>query len=183
MFIDVTKLSGLEGRRDGQVYWHNFFAKMISNKVILDVGSGFCKIKERLEINGNKITTQDLGLDLPVDISKDISEIESESFEIVTVFDVIEHVIDSKDFVAHLYRICTEGVILTTPNLTTYKNLNVYHYREFLPREFIDICDFFSKKGRYFVCFDPSLLDFKELTRVDFMNTTAANLAIWMMKC
>jgi len=139
-FIDVAKQSGAHGREDFQEGWHNFVGKFFNHTSILDVGAGLCLSKKRLEQNGsNFVTLQDLGSGLKVDISTPISEIASKSYDVVTAFDVIEHVIEDKQFLADMFRIARVAIVITTPNYNVSGCANQYHIREYTPQELYDL--------------------------------------------
>ena len=68
---------------------------------------------------------------LQIDINVPIENIEEKSCDIVTCFDVIEHIVEDHKFLENLVRIAKEKVIVTTPNFSFSKNKNPHHYREY----------------------------------------------------
>ena len=108
-FVDLAFQSGSEGRRDSQTGWQDFVGTVVAKKSILDVGSGLGHSRARLSRNGNIITLQEPAPDLEADIKVGIEEIENLSYDIVTCFDVIEHIPDDKTFMKNLFRICTSA--------------------------------------------------------------------------
>ena len=146
-FIDLAFLSGTEGRADcqwgWQVYAGTFAEKITSNKglSILDVGAGLGLSRNRLQgpSGVNKVTLQDVAPNLPVDITTPIEEIPDNSYDMVTAFDVIEHIVKDTHFLAQLNRVSKEFVIVTTPNYNISKNGNPYHVREYTPSSLINL--------------------------------------------
>jgi len=63
-------------------------------------------------------------------------EIEDKEVDVVTCFDVIEHVIEDNHFVKHLRRIAREKIIITTPNFTRSQARNHFHCREYTIPQF-----------------------------------------------
>lgn len=141
VWLDLATLSGEEGRGDRQYGWQIFFGNFFQECSILDVGAGLGRSRSRLMSGGNKVTLQDIGPDLPVDIVTDVSQIESKSYDVVTAFDVVEHIIDDTQFVTDLSRIARKFVAITTPNLLISNCKNQYHYREYTPIQFIKLFD------------------------------------------
>lgn len=183
-FIDLKDIGGAEGRGDGQFGWMLYFGKYFSNKSILDVGAGLGHSRERLSVNGNTVTLQDTAPDLPVDIKEDISTISSKSYDIVTCFDVIEHIPDDYNFLKKMHDISREGVVISTPNFMVTGCKNEYHIREYTPRELYDLCmkvyvdDVFPldvQSGRggtltFWITSDNTGSDARIVTEEDFLN-------------
>jgi 2-polyprenyl-3-methyl-5-hydroxy-6-metoxy-1,4-benzoquinol methylase len=65
-----------------------------------------------------------------------INQVADKDYDVVVSIDVVEHVADPHEFVAHLARIARVGFFLTTPNWTASRCQWPYHLREFTPREF-----------------------------------------------
>ena len=147
-WLDLTKIAGWRGREDVQVNYHNFIANLFQNFEILDVGAGLCDSKPRLSASGNRVTTQDVGPDLPVDIKVGIEQIPSNSYDVVTAFDVIEHVEKDIEFVNHLLRISRKFVVISTPNAEPELSCP-YHIREYTPHQFARFAR--GYKARYFL--------------------------------
>lgn len=133
---DLSELDGEEGREDCQRGWHEFVqATKEPDDTVLDVGAGLGKSKGRI----TNCTTQDIAPKLAVDIVRPVSEIESKSYDIVTAFDVIEHVLHDVDFLKDLLGIARKWVFITTPNEIISRAMNGCHVREYTPEEFFDL--------------------------------------------
>jgi 2-polyprenyl-3-methyl-5-hydroxy-6-metoxy-1,4-benzoquinol methylase len=138
-FIPGHEQTGTKGREDLQSGWHSFFGNGFRHQSILDVGAGLGHSKGRLATNGNHVTTLDNGPDLPVDLHSDVVDLADASFDVVTAFDVIEHVDDDFGFVAQLLRVARTAVVLTTPNIWVSHCDNPYHIREYSPALLLDL--------------------------------------------
>lgn len=139
------------GREDCQDGWQNMIGHRFNDVSILDVGAGLGLSRRRL--GNNSITLQDIGIDLPVDTVLPVGQIESNSFDVVTAFDVIEHVVDDIEFLSQLCRISRHAVFITTPNLLISRAGNGCHCREYSPIEFLKLfeslrTDFWVGDGR-----------------------------------
>lgn len=129
-FIDLALQGGEMGREDCQRGWHQFFDLLLHGKV-LDVGAGLGQSKKRIR----DCTTQDPQPSAWIDITTPVENILDNSFDTVTAFDVIEHVVEDVDFLRHLCRIAKKGVFFTTPNEMVSKAANGCHCREYGPME------------------------------------------------
>lgn len=138
-FIDLAEIPGEVGREDTQGCWQHVVAGYLNNCTLLDVGAGLNGSKERMSVRNIEVTTQDPGPGLPVDLHCDVSEIESDSFDYVTAFDVIEHIKEPEVFLNHLKRIARRAVILTTPNIEHTGGTHVYHFKEYRPSELANL--------------------------------------------
>ena len=136
-WTDLAKFSGESGREDCQGGWQAWVGQHFSNISILDVGAGLGLSKSRLANNRNTVFLQDLAPGLTVDYAEDISQIHANSFDVVTAFDVIEHIQEDEAFLAHLYRIARQSVVLTTPNCNRSHCKNHFHRREYTPEEWV----------------------------------------------
>lgn len=136
---DLTRLPGERGREDAQGGWHAFIGSRYSQQTILDVGAGLGLSRSRLAQNGNVVTLQDPGPDLNVDLRCDVAEIASKSYDLVTCFDVLEHVLSPEPFVAHLARIARVGAFITTPNWNVFHAGNDFHCCEYTPRQLLHL--------------------------------------------
>lgn len=125
---------------DHQGIWHNTVARYLGagSGSILDIGAGWGRSKERLGANGWSVTTQEPCARSPVDTSAAIDAFASESFDVVTAFDVVEHAQDQPGFIAHMKRIARKLIVLTTPNWFHTGNRHRLHYREFTPAELLE---------------------------------------------
>ena len=149
-FIDLAKQGGEYGRGDDQWPWYQTFRPWMANKTILDVGTGISKIKARLTEFGfnSQVTTHEASEDCVADMHGDIEHIESGFRQVVTCFDVVEHVKNYGRFVYNLARIASEHLIVTTPGFEITKNTNPCHWHEFLPDE---LCELIEATGMVFV--------------------------------
>lgn len=138
-FIDLAVTGGTEGREDTQGCWQETIANYLNNCTLLDVGAGLGQSKQRMGIRGVSVTTQDPGPKTPVDIHDDISKIKSKSYDVVTAFDVIEHIQEHLAFLAQMRRIAKKWIILTTPNIAHTKGTHIYHCKEYTPSEFLNL--------------------------------------------
>jgi hypothetical protein len=119
-----------------QEHWYILASLLCGGKTVLDVGTGtgygvpILKSAGALSVSG----IDPLPL-LPGTSNIDISHIKDKSFDLVTCFDVIEHVPSDVEFLAELKRIARIGVVLSTPNWLYSKCKNSYHCREYTPIE------------------------------------------------
>lgn len=138
-FIDIGKSGGEFGRGDFQIGWHYYAGKMFTGKSILDVGAGLGHSRERLSVNGNTVTLQDVAPGMPVDIKNEIESIPDNSYDVITCFDVIEHIVEDITFLAQLIRLSRLAVFITTPNYNISKNANPCHVREYTPEQLVEL--------------------------------------------
>ena len=115
--------------------WYPYLKEYLSNRTLLNVGTGVSQIKSRLEAWGTKVTTHDACPLVEADLHGELAFIPSKSFQVVTYFDVIEHVKEYGRFAYEVSRIATEYVIVTTPGYEVTKCENPYHWHEFMPDE------------------------------------------------
>jgi len=157
---------------DLQSPWHYFVGQYFKRKRILDVGAGQGKSRERLDRGDNIVTTQDIDRSL-MDTVNTIKPIEflieeKERWDIVTAFDVIEHVYDARDFVLKIYSLSTEGIFLTTPNYEMHPR--PWHFKA---DEFVDFFDCLpdNKIFKYFMRNKTSESDdIEEIDKEEFLN-------------
>lgn len=151
-FVDLAFQGGSEGRRDSQIGWQKYVGNTTHNKSILDVGSGLGFSRARLSVNGNKVTLQEPAPELLADIKVNIEDVESTSFDVVTCFDVIEHIPDDLTFMENLFRVSRESVFITTPNFNVFGCKNKYHIREYKPEELAELCHKFTPNVVFLAC-------------------------------
>ena len=132
-FEDVVQHGNATGREDCQQGWQEFFGRAFRGASILDVGAGLGLSRARLSVGGNTVTTHDVAAVSEVDLRCPLSEIPAESFDVVTAFDVIEHVADPFEFLRELSRIARQAIVVTTPNVWKWRCANKFHIREFSP--------------------------------------------------
>ena len=154
--IRINTLCGTDqnisaGREPCQGGWYEWAGyKFCRNKTVLDVGAGMCDgINILRNAGAYSVSGQDIDhrlekINSDIIIS-DISDISKDSYDIITCFDVIEHVIDDEVFFKNLMRISKEVVIITTPNFARSMAGNHYHCREYTIPQFVN-------------CFDPNEL-------------------------
>lgn len=118
-----------DGRGDSQRAWHEFAGLHFDGVSILDVGAGIGLSRERLARGGrNRVTTLDIERTRmgAVDIICDPRDLEGR-WDVVTSFDVIEHVPDARAFIAQLVRLARRAVFVTTPAFRLYPH--PWHFR------------------------------------------------------
>jgi glycosyltransferase involved in cell wall biosynthesis/2-polyprenyl-3-methyl-5-hydroxy-6-metoxy-1,4-benzoquinol methylase len=147
--IRVNNPCGLDenlsvGREPCQGGWYEWVGRTFcKDRTVLDVGAGMCSGLEILKSHGASfVQGQDVDKRLkklfPDLIVDDISYIDSNSFDVVTSFDAIEHVLDDKDFFRNLLRIAKRNVIITTPNFARSAARNHFHCREYTIPQFVN---------------------------------------------
>jgi hypothetical protein len=139
-WIDLALHGGDMGREDCQAGWHRFYAGLARQLGVtgtLDVGSGLGLIRGRVP----GVVTQDVGPGLAVDLAYPVADIPAGSYDAVTCFDVIEHVVEDVTFLRHLRRIARRYVFITTPNWHVSRAANGCHCREHTPAELSALCD------------------------------------------
>jgi len=119
-----------------QEHWYHVAGAYAENRTILDVGAGTGSGLVTLRARGAK---EVLGID-PLPAGPGVARIDvglfrDLSFDIVTCFDVIEHVEDDSAFLSHLLRIARGLLFLSTPNWDVWHCRNAYHVREYAPAE------------------------------------------------
>jgi 2-polyprenyl-3-methyl-5-hydroxy-6-metoxy-1,4-benzoquinol methylase len=124
---------------------------------LLDYGCGdgallglISKVLSKWEFHGYDPSTKGVELarmklaerNLRAEIESDSTRFRSESFDVVTCCEVLEHVEEPVALLSELRRICHPHgqVILTTPIRLTEKPLDPEHIREYFPQELIDLC-------------------------------------------
>jgi len=147
-FIDLALQGGEMGREDFQAGWHRCVA-MLNYRSVLDVGSGLGLSKTRIP-NCTTHEVIQISPDSQVDIVAPLSFIPDKSYDLVTAFDVIEHVVEDVDFLAELLRIARLAVFITTPNYNISKAANGCHCREYTPSEFHELVHNFSSNFTYY---------------------------------
>jgi hypothetical protein len=132
-FRDLAKLEGDLGREDFQGGWQRALAKRLPPGDWLDIGAGLGHSRDRITAAGHRVTLHDLAPGLPVDLACPLADIPDQSADIVSAFDVLEHVPEDTAFVAHLVRIARRAVVITTPNVWVSRCANPHHVREYSP--------------------------------------------------
>ena len=107
--------------------------------------------------------------ELDVDLKCSIYDIKDNSYDIVTCFDVIEHIEEDTNFLEKLFKVAKQGVVITTPNFNFSKNKNPYHVREHTPEQLITKCQKHSKHLNFFGCVNPPFSEVFLQTRETFL--------------
>jgi hypothetical protein len=178
-FEDSTLSPSPDSRGDLQKDWHEYFARWLGDYWLtqhthLDVGSGLGLIRERYP----NVRTQDIARGLDVDYVVPVFDIR-QTFDLVTCFDVIEHVIHENNFLESLCKIATEWLIITTPNWNVSKCANKYHVREYKPVELCALFDVCNERRCVYYYFARDGRDISyHLTKENFFNTPLPDLGI-----
>jgi hypothetical protein len=181
-FVDLAFQSGSEGRRDSQSEWQKFVGLTHRDTNILDVGSGLGQSRPRLSINNNRVTLLEPAPNMPADITGIIDDQEDSSYELVTAFDVIEHLEEDVKFLGNLFRVCSNKVFLTTPNFNVFGCKNKYHIREYKPEELADLCHSYSDKLEFYVSHNTNGFQPTILSEDQFRVTKCPALAVYLLK-
>lgn len=132
------------GREPCQLGWYEWIGKKYCiNKTVLDSGAGMCDgVKLLREIGSKEVWGQDIDIRLKhLDdnlIITSIDNIFSKSYDVVTCFDVIEHIIEDIEFFNKLIQIPKEVLAITTPNFSRSKAQNHCHCREYTIPQFVN---------------------------------------------
>lgn len=136
-FVDLATTHDPDGRWDTQWGWYDYVRDIIKGLTLLDVGTGLSKIKERLPECA--VTTHEVSEQCPADIHGDLARVEPKSFDVVTCFDVIEHVVQYGHLTWNMVRIARKYVFVTTPGVECTENKSPYHFHEFHPWELVQL--------------------------------------------
>ena len=143
--VPIEQISLEERKREpghSQEHWYILAGAYAAGLTVLDVGAGTGSGLTVLRAHGAK---EVLGIDpLPAGdgvVAIDVSRFRDSSFDIVTCFDVVEHVEDDVNFLSHLLRVARGFVFLSTPNWNTWHCRNKYHVREYTPEELAALLD------------------------------------------
>jgi hypothetical protein len=125
-----------ERHLDLQADLHFFFDLLIRGKTVLDVGAGLGRSKARLR--HNTVTTYE-----PSEVCSRLVDRSTpphgEVYQVVTAFEVLEHVEDDRRFLDLLDRWASEAVFFTTPNWAIAQCISENHYREYLFDELLSL--------------------------------------------
>ena len=179
-----------EPPRDLQIIWHKFVANNFQNKnieSIIDIGSGRGKSKERLQKICCNVVTQDINNALmnTVDII-DIPEHIEGVFDLVTAFDVIEHIPPSirSQWIFELFRLSGGYIFISTPNGSYYDKDWCFEPDELLKivKHGLDV--FIDEvKFEYFIYEKNSEKeDIIEVSENDFLNSKSLGLGLSIIK-
>lgn len=109
---------------------HLFFDGLLHGKTVLDVGGGLGKSKAR--IRHSRVTTFDPSPAAEVDTHTIPL---AQRFDVVTAFEVIEHVADDGAFLRTCRDLARQAIFLTTPNWNVARCQSADHYREYTQEE------------------------------------------------
>lgn len=127
-----------ERHLDLQADLHFFVDTLFTGLTILDVGAGLGKSKGRLR--HNQVTTYE-----PSEACRGLVDCQvwpsDQIFDVVTAFEVIEHVADDRAFLRDLERGARRAIVVTTPNWHVAHCQSAQHYREYTPEEFRRLLD------------------------------------------
>lgn len=179
-FIVGHEQPGSDGRIDWQAGWHRFFGTWFHRQSVLDVGAGLGQSRDRLAVGANEVTIHDVAPGLAVDVTSPVADIPTEAFDVVTAFDVIEHVDEDRVFAHHLLRIARRAIVITTPNVWISRCGNPYHVREYSPPALLELAAKLPGVHRVttFASASPHGDDPAELTPGQFLRTMHPVLAI-----
>ena len=106
--------------------------------------------------------------------------LESNSFDTIISFQVIEHIEDDKYFLKEIQRLLKPGgkFIFTTPNKKMSLTRNPYHIREYIMSEYKDLCSVFGGFELKGVFGDEKVMEYfeknkesvRKITRFDIFN-------------
>lgn len=150
MSYATTEITSAEIVSDNPVHQRLYFpyeeaAKRISGKV-LELGCGWGRGVEKLIDNCDHYTGLDKNKELIAALQAkypkhyfntadfpDLSEFESNTFDFVVTFQVIEHIHDDHKFLSEAHRVLKPGgkIFLTTVNKTYSLSRNPWHIREY----------------------------------------------------
>ena len=145
-----------DGRRDLQADAHFFFDTLFAGRSVLDVGAGHGISKER--VRHNYVTTYDVDARLAPFVDHAGPEMPSGAWDVVTAFDVIEHVEDDVAFARALDARARDAVFFTTPNWYVHECRSTHHWREYTaaemfsfalaiwPEELVRLCAFYKDR-------------------------------------
>jgi len=131
---------------------YEYAEKFVKNKTVLDFGCGSGYGTEMLSKNAAKVTGADISKEA-VDYAKNnynsdnldfktISELTDQKFDVITSFQVIEHVPNDIEYVTKLKKLLNPGgyLLISTPDKThrlfnhIQKPWNIFHLKEYTPK-------------------------------------------------
>lgn len=177
-------------------------AKRISGDV-LEIGTGSGYGISVISPHAKTFITLDKN-DPPVDLSgygnvqfqhckvPPLTGIESDSFDYVISFQVIEHIKKDFQLLKEIYRVLRPGgkLIISTPNKFMSLTRNPWHVREYTPDEFMNLlCSFFRDTEKLGIFGNKTVMEYYEenkrsverFARMDVLNFNKW-LPKWMLK-
>lgn len=134
------------GREPGQMGWYHWvYLQSPPDTSVLDVGAGMgvgLAYLCYLGIDSSRGFEADARLKhLPgIDIGESPLALYGEkSWDVITCFDVIEHVLEDLDLFNELIKVARERVYISTPNFSRSQAANHHHCREYTISEFVNI--------------------------------------------
>ena len=124
---------------DLQADLHFFFDTLFMGKRVLDVGAGLGKSKVR--IRHNHVTTYEPSNACRALVDLSTLDDTTPPYDVVTAFEVLEHVENDLGFLRQLAALATQAVFLTTPNWHVAQCQSADHYREYTPEEFAGLIE------------------------------------------
>jgi len=123
----------------GQEHWYHLAGSLIADQTVLDVGASNGTGIDILRQYKPKsvIGIDPAGGTIRPDVTNHcISSFKDNSVDIITCFDVIEHIEQDVIFLQHLWRVAKKSVILSTPCYEAWGCKNPFHVREYSHDEF-----------------------------------------------
>jgi 2-polyprenyl-3-methyl-5-hydroxy-6-metoxy-1,4-benzoquinol methylase len=150
-FKECGDLGVSSGRVSTQLGWYRFAASFCEGHKVHDVGSG---LGEGMEILSSKAAgvmglEVDSQLESPKVMIKDLSAVDTASFDTLVCIDVIEHVEKDTIFAKDLTRVARKQVIVSTPNWTASRCHWPYHVREYTPKQLVRLFKQYGKVALY----------------------------------
>ncbi len=120
-----------------------------------------------------------------------LENIESNLFDTVVSFQVIEHIQEDELFLREIYRVLKPGgkAIVTTPNINYSLTRNPWHVREYTPESLLALCGkifpFVDEKGiganeKVWAYHEANRISVKKFTRWDFFDLQHKLPASWL---
>ncbi|XZE54234.1 class I SAM-dependent methyltransferase [Planctomycetaceae bacterium SH139] len=151
---DFKKCGDLDvssGRVATQLGWYKFAASFCRGHKVLDVGSGLGEGMKILSSTAEDVfgLEVDKQLEGPKVMIKDLSAVDSASFDSLVCIDVIEHIEKDVSFAKDLTRVAKNQVLVSTPNWTASRCQWPYHVREYTPQQLVGLFKQYGKVTLY----------------------------------